>query len=146
MRDRRGVLSALIIGGVVSAGCARATHRIEPRRVSPPEWSAVVDCVTLAARASGKEVVVSEFALSIPANVKGIWRSEDIVFMWGPSHTVQSKINVRDSRQGNRVPMEGATQETRRLRQQVDQQWLTAYPVAVRADTPARDARRAETD
>ena len=132
MRLHRGGLAFLISGLLVTAGCATVSHRIEPRRVSPQEWGAVVDCVTLAARASGKEVVASEFGLSIPTYVKGIWGVEDIQFVWGPSHTVQSTIKVRDARQGNRVPMEGASQETRRLRQQLDQQCLQAYPLAMR--------------
>lgn len=133
MRRHRGGLAFLMPGLLAMTGCATTPHRIEPRRVSPPEWGAVVECVTLAARASGKEVMVSDFALSIPTYVKRGWGSEDILFVWGPAHTVQSKIQVRDLRQGNRVPMEGASQETRRLRQQLDQQCLKAYPVAMNA-------------
>lgn len=146
MRARSQRLAPLILGLLVAGGCASASPLIAVRRVSPPEWVAVVECVTLAARASGKEVVVSDFAVSIPTPVKRGWGSEDIQFLWGPTSTVLSKISVRDLRQGNRVPMEGASQEIRRLHRQLDQQCLQAYPVAVRVGASQSDVRRSGGD
>jgi hypothetical protein len=114
--------------------CASTPYRTVARRITPPQWDTVVECVTMAARASGKEVFVTDFGVSVPTYVKRQWGIEDIQFIWGPktssAFVVHSRIVARDARAGNLEPMEGPSQETRRLRQQLDQQCLQSYPVA----------------
>lgn len=126
-------LSAAVVTAFLGVGaCAHTPYQLTARRITPPQWDEVVECVTMAAHAYGTHVTTSEWAVSFGIAVNQ-WRSEDIQFIWGqhnvPGYTVKSRIVVTDGRLG-REPMEGATQETRRLRQQVDQQCLNAYPAA----------------
>jgi hypothetical protein len=127
-------LSAAVVTALLGVGaCAHTPYQLAARRITPPQWDEVVECVTMAAQANGSQARTSDWAVSFAIPVRQGWRMEDIQFIWGPhnvpGYTVKSHIVVTDERLG-REPMEGATQETRRLRQQVDQQCLNAYPVA----------------
>ncbi len=126
-------LSAAVVTALLGVGaCAHTPYQLTARRITPPQWDEVVECLTLAAQANGVQARTNDWAVSFGIAVNQ-WRSEVIQFIWGPhnvpGYTVKSRIVVTDARLG-REPMEGATQETRRLRQQVDQQCLQAYPVA----------------
>ena len=126
----------LLSCAILLCACASLPYRIADRRITPLQWEAVRECVIMSASAAGKESVVADFAVSVPTYTKrgGI---EDIRFRWeshgGPGFTVRSELVVRDIRQGLLAPMQGASVETRRLRQQLDQQCLQSYPIVERA-------------
>lgn len=122
---------------LVVAACASAPHRIVAHNLTPTQWDTVVECVTLGARASGREAVVEDFVVWVPTDIN-TWRSEDILFEWGPrtNFKAKSSVRARDARGGRQEPMEGASPATRRLRQQLDHQCLQAYPIAAVSSTP----------
>jgi hypothetical protein len=93
----------------------------------------VIECVTLSARASDLAVFVEDFRVRVPtAGRRGI--HEDIWFVWDArgvrGFTVRSVMQVQNDRGGWTEPMDGATQETRRIRRQLDQQCSESYPIA----------------
>lgn len=129
----RLLVGLTLIGGM---GCASAPYAMVPHRITLREWGDVVECVTLAARADGKEVFVESHGVRVPITVNEGRGLDDIQFVWGehPSagFAVMSRIKSFDYRYGGRETMEGPLPETRRLRQQLDQQCLRAYPAVER--------------
>jgi hypothetical protein len=122
----------ILLGLASMSGCASAPWRIADHRVAPAEWAAIIECVTMSARASGRDPFVEEARVQVPFwTRRGV--QEDILFVLVPygnsEYTVRSKIAIQDVRNGKGQPMQGASQETRRLQQQLDQQCLTAYPI-----------------
>lgn len=113
-------------------GCATTPWRYGEHRVAPSQWASVVECVTMSARASGRDAFIDETHVQVPFwTRRGV--QEDIFFVLVPfgytEYTVRSKTKVLDIRNGRGEPMQGASQETRRLQQQLDEQCLKAYPI-----------------
>jgi hypothetical protein len=122
------------------AACATTPYRLAERRVTATQWGGVAECVTLSARASQRHVDVGDSAIRVSVYLprdlqEHIWflrRSNE------PDYAVRSVVRIFDPRAGNGRPLTGATQETRRLRQQLDSQCLGTFPIA--NDTSSRGA------
>ena len=95
----------------------------------------MIECVTVSACTSGRDEVTTDVPVAMPQFI-GLSGAANIRCIVGPHGapgvTVRSTIEVLDIRRGTAAPMDEATQATRRLRQQIDQQCLRSYPIVER--------------
>jgi hypothetical protein len=114
-------------------GCATTQQPQAVRRVTPVEWDGVVECLTLSARASKLDPVVAERVFTAQTKWSSFGIEESVWFRLAPikeGFVVLSGFLATDARAGGSAPISGTSQETRRVRRQLDQQCLGKYAVA----------------
>lgn len=125
--------TSLVAVMLIPAACATSAHRMVARSITPPQWTDVVECVSLHARTNETWVDESGYTVRVGRNLRN-GGLEEILFVREPTglptFTVSSRTRMHDPRVAWRAPLDGPSQATRRLRQQLDAQCLAPYPIA----------------